>query len=61
MWLNVGIFSVIDLAEAVDRKLLDLVNDLAATIVPLARVAFGVLVGADGSHRLQHVIAYVVF
>jgi 2-methylisocitrate lyase-like PEP mutase family enzyme len=59
--LNVGIFSVIDLAETVDRKLLDLVDDLAAAIVPLARVALRVLVGAYGPHRLKHVVAYVVF
>ena len=42
-------------------KLLDLVDDLAAAIVPLARVALRVLVGAYGPHRLKHVVAYVVF
>ena len=40
--------------SAVDRELLDLVHDLAAAVVPLARIALGVLVGERRAHRLEH-------
>jgi hypothetical protein len=35
-------------------KGLHLVHDVATTVVPLARIAFGVLVGEDATHGLEH-------
>ena len=51
--LHVGGIGAEDLLEAVDRELLDDVDVLAAAVVALAGVAFGVLVGqlaALGGH-----------
>ena len=43
--LHVGVLGAEQLFGAVDGQLLDRVDDLAAAVVPRARVAFGVLVG----------------
>ena len=59
--LNVGIFGVIDLAKPVYSDLLYLVDDLAASVIALAGIAFGVLVGADGTHRLEDMVADIIF
>ena len=40
--------------RAVDRELLDLVDELAAAVVALARIALGVLVRQDRALRLAH-------
>ncbi len=41
-------------AEACDRELLDLIDDLLALVVALPRVALGVLVREAGAGRLHH-------
>ena len=43
--LHIGILSAEQLADAVDGQLLDLVDDLTAAIVAMARIALGILVG----------------
>ena len=40
--------------DAIDRELLDLVDDFAAAVVALARQPLGVLVGERRAHRLHH-------
>ncbi|MDT4838636.1 hypothetical protein FQZ97_723980 [compost metagenome] len=45
MRLHVGGVGAEQLLDAVDGQLLDLVDVLAAAVVALARIAFGVLVG----------------
>ena len=42
-----------ELVRAVDRKLLDLVHDLAATVVALARIPLGVLVRRRRADRFH--------
>ena len=58
--LDVGVFCVVQGAEAVDGQLLDLVHYLAAAIVALAGISFRVLVGADGAHGFQHLVGHIV-
>ena len=41
--------------DALDRQGFDLVDDLAAAVVTLARQAFGILVGKDIAHRRDHI------
>ena len=60
MRLYVGILRIVDLAEAVDRQLLDLVHHLATAIVALAGVAFGVFVGTDGTHGFHDLVGHIV-
>ncbi len=45
MWLDVGVISAEQLLGAVDGQLFDNVDVLATTVVALAWIAFGVLVG----------------
>ena len=52
--LDVRVLRAEQLLRAVDRRLLDLVDDLAAAVVPLAGVALRVLVRRDGADRLEH-------
>ena len=52
--LHVRVLRAEQLLRAVDRRLLDLVDDLAAAVVPLAGVTLRVLVRRDGAHRLEH-------
>ena len=52
--LDVRVLGAEELLRAVDRELLDLVDDLAAAVVPLARVALGVLVRRHRPDRLEH-------
>src|SRR6185295_74927 len=40
--------------RAIDREPLDLVDELASSVVTLARVALGVLVGQDRALRFAH-------
>ena len=52
--LHVGDLRVEQLLRAVDRELLGDVDEFAAAVVALARVAFGVLVGELRALRGQH-------
>ncbi|MNN20665.1 hypothetical protein D3C81_1339560 [compost metagenome] len=61
VWLDVGITGTEQLLGAVDGQLLDHIDMLAAPVVTLARVAFGVLVGQFGALGLHHLGAGVVF
>ncbi len=53
MRLHVGVLRAEELLGAIDRQLLDLVGVLAAAVVALARIAFGVLVGEDRAHGFE--------
>ena len=59
--LDIGIFRIVELAEAVDGDLFDLVHHLAAAIVALAGITLRVLVGADGAHGGHDLVGDVVF
>ncbi|MOA06780.1 hypothetical protein D3C78_1264410 [compost metagenome] len=61
MRLNVGVVGAEQLLGAVDGQLLDHVDVLATTVVTLARVAFGVLVGQDRTLGFHDGWAGVVF
>ena len=52
--LHVGVLGAEEVFGPLDGQGLDLVDDLAAAVVAVARVAFGVLVGEHAAHRLQH-------
>jgi hypothetical protein len=60
VWLNVGILSTEKFANAVDSKLLNLVDYLATTIVTVARITLGILVGKVRSHGFHNLVAYEV-
>ena len=51
--LHVGVLGAEERLGAVDRELLELVDDLAAAVVALPGVALGVLVGRDRADRLE--------
>ncbi len=53
MRLHVGVVRAEQLLAALARQVLDLVDDLAAAVVALAREALGVLVVEPGSERLE--------
>ena len=52
--LDVRVLGAEELLRAVDRELLDLVDDLAAAVVAPARVPLGVLVRRHAADRLEH-------
>ena len=52
--LDVRVLGAEELLRAVDRELLDLVDDLAAAVVAAAGIALGVLVRRHGADRLEH-------
>jgi hypothetical protein len=52
--LHVRVFRAEQLLGAIDRDLLDLIDDLAAAVVPLPRQSLGVLVRERRRHRLEH-------
>ena len=52
--LHVRVLGAEELLRAIDRELLDLVHDLAAAVVALARQSLGVLVRERRAHRLEH-------
>ena len=54
MRLDVGVLGAEERLGTVPRQVLDLVDDLAAAVVPLARHALGVLVVEPGAERLEH-------
>ena len=51
--LHVGVLGAEELLGAVDRQLLDLVDDLAAAVVAAAGIALGVLVRRHRADRLE--------
>ena len=53
MRLDVRVLGLEECLGPVDRQLLDLVDDLAAAVVPLARVSLGVLVRRHRADRLE--------
>ncbi len=61
VWLDVGVIGAEQRLGAVDGELLDLVDVLAATVITLARITLGVLVGQAATLRLHHPLAAVVF
>ena len=52
--LDVRVLGAEELLRAVDRELLDLVDDLAAAVVAASRIPLGVLVRGDAADRLEH-------
>ena len=54
MGLDVRVLGTEQCPGPVDGELLDLVDDLAAAVVPLARIPLGILVGRHGADRLEH-------
>ncbi|MDR6356321.1 hypothetical protein Q3H58_002992 [Pseudomonas psychrotolerans] len=58
--LDVGVVGAEQLLGALDGQLLDLVDVLAATVVALARIAFGVLVGQHAALGFHDALAGVV-
>ena len=52
--LHVRVIGAEQLLRAIDRQLFDLVDDLAAAVVALARKSFGVLVGERRAHGFEH-------
>jgi hypothetical protein len=53
MGLDVYVFALEDLASPIASDILCDVDELAAAVVPLGGIAFGVLVGEDGTHGLE--------
>jgi len=53
VWLDVRVLGAEERFRAVDGRLLDLVDDLAAAVVALAGIALSVLVRRDASNRLE--------
>jgi hypothetical protein len=60
MRLHVGVVGAEELLGAVDGELLGDVDELAAAVVPLAGVAFRVLVGQYRALRLENATTRVV-
>ncbi len=52
--LDVGVFTAVKFLGALAGQLLDLVHELAATIVTAARIAFRVFVGKNRPLRLEN-------
>ena len=61
VWLDVGVIGAEQFFCTVDGQLLNHVDVLATTVVALAWVAFGVLVGQNRTLSLHHRRAGVVF
>ncbi|MNF91970.1 hypothetical protein D3C84_745950 [compost metagenome] len=58
--LDVGVIGAEQLLGALDGQRLNLVDVLAATVVALARITFGVFVGQAAALRFHHALAGVV-
>ena len=58
--LYVGVIRAEQRLRPLDRELLDNVDKLTAAVVALARIALGVLVGQDGTHRRQYGFGRIV-
>ncbi len=52
--LHVRVLGAEELLRAIDRKLFDLIDDLAPAVVALAGIPLRVLVGRHGAHGLEH-------
>src|SRR5512140_3862340 len=61
MWLNIRVIGTEDLLRAIDGELLDLVDELAAAVIPLSGKAFGILVREWRAHRLEHRLGNEIF
>ena len=61
MRLHVGVVAVEQRHGAVAGEVFHHVHELAAAVVPLARIAFGILVRHDGALRFAHGGRYKVF
>ncbi len=61
MRLHVGVIGPVERLHAINGELFDYVNVLTATVIALARIAFGVLVGEHRALRLHDEGARVVF
>ena len=59
--LHVGPAGSVHLLETLDGKTLALVNHLAAAVVALARIAFGIFVGENRAHGFQHLVTHKIF
>ncbi len=59
--LDVRVIGAKHLLDAVDRQLFGNVDELAAAVVALARIAFGVFVGQLAALRFHHQRAAIVF
>ena len=57
MWLHVGILSVVELADALDSKILNLIDNLATAIVASSRVALSILISTYRAHSSHHLVA----
>ena len=61
MGLHVGVVGVEQLLGAIAGDFLDLIDELAAGVIPPARIPLGVFVRQHAAHRLQDGRAGVVF
>ena len=61
MGLHICIFSIEKLAETVDSQLFYFINHFASAIIPGTRITLRILVGANGTKCIQHLLAYIVF
>ena len=59
--LHIGIFGIVQGAQAVDGQLFNLVHYLAAAVIALAGVALCIFVGAYGAHGFQHFVGDIIF
>ena len=55
--LDVGVFCAKQLADTVNSQLFNLVNDLTAAVVAVARIAFRILVGKVAAHGFHDLVA----
>ena len=55
--LHVGVLGAEELLGAVARQVLHHVGEFASTVIALAGIAFGILVGEDRAGRFQHGLA----
>ncbi len=55
--LHVGVIGAKKLLGAIPGQVFDHIGKLAAAVVALARIAFGIFVGEDGTDSLQHRLA----
>ena len=55
--LNISILGIVELANALDSEILNLINNLATTIIASSGIALGVLVGAYRTHSSHNLVA----
>ena len=61
VWLYICILGLENLAQSVDGKLFNLVNNLATSVISRTRISFGIFVRADGTKSFQNLLAHIVF